>query len=287
MPWIEVLREAFRLGILTSALAAGLAVAVSCALLGPLVVLRRESMIGDGLAHVSLFSVALALILGASPLLVSIPLVVAASLLIQRLDERAGVRSDAAIGLVAASSVAAAVVLASLGGGFQVDLTSYLFGNILMISRTDVFLSAGLSILVTAVILALRRPLLAATHDPDFAQVLGLSPRRLRAILSVLTAVTVVLGIRVAGTMLVSSLIVFPALSALQMRRGFTGTLGLSVLVSVACLLSGLVLSVALNLPTGATIVLLNGGVFILVLGGRALSDRLAQRREQEGADAP
>lgn len=253
------------------ALIAGTLIGLCGALLGVFLVLKHYSMIGDGLAHVSFASVAVALALGAAPLLFSLPLVLGASLLIMRLSEKNELHADAAIGLVSSFSVAVGIFLSSLGGGFGVDLNSYLFGSILVIQGWEVALSAVLGIVVVGALLFFHRELIALTYDEDYAKTLGLKTRSLNQLLALLTSVTILLGIRVVGTLLISSMIIFPAITALQLRRGFRVTLLISVVFSLICVLGGILLSFVLNTPTGSTIVLLNGLLFALVYIGLRL----------------
>jgi len=246
------------------AILVGILIALCCSFLGVFLVLRKYSMIGDGLAHVSFATIALALLLSTSPLLLSIPLVILASFLILRLSEKANMHGDAAIGLVSSTSVALGVLIASLAQGFNVDLFSYLFGSILVISNLDVYLSVILSAFILGIVLYHYNAFFALTYDEAFAQVIGVNTRFFNHLIAVLTSVTIVLGIRVVGTMLISSLIVFPTVTALQIARGFKTTLLYSSLISVFCVIIGVYASFLLDLPTGATIVLLNALAFTI-----------------------
>lgn len=260
--YFELALEAMQYVFIRRALVVGALIALCCAALGSFLVLRKLSMIGDGLAHVSFATVALALLLSASPLIVSIPLVILASFAILRLSEKADMHGDAAIGLVSSFAIAAGVLIASLAGGFNVDLMSYLFGSILVISRTDVTISIVLSVVVLATVSYYFNSLFAVTYDEEFAQIMGLKTRMLNYVIAALTAITIALGIRVVGTMLISSLIVFPTVTALQVAKGFKSTVLTSSLVSVTCVIIGVFASFLFNLPTGATIVLLNAFAF-------------------------
>lgn len=252
----------FQYEFMIRALIVGTLIGISGALLGVFLVLKHYSMIGDGLAHVSFASVAIALVLGATPLLFSLPLVIGASLLIMHLSERNELHADAAIGLVSSFSVALGIFLSSLKGGFGVDLNSYLFGSILVIRPLEVWVSVILGVGVVAAIAFFHTELIVLTYDEDYARTLGLNTRLLNQLLALLTSVTILLGIRMVGTLLISSMIIFPAITALQLKRSFHMTLLLSVLVSLICVLGGIMFSFVLNPPTGATIVLLNGLIF-------------------------
>lgn len=259
---MDELLGALHYGFIQRALLAGIFIALSCSSLGVFLVLRRYSLIGDGLAHVAFGTIGLGLLLQTHPLYLSAPLVMLASLWISYLAERAKIHGDAAIGMVSALGVSTGVMLASVGRGFNVDLFSYLFGNILAISRGEVYLSVGLSLVVLSVVVLFLHDLFALTFEEEYARVLGIKTRRVVQLLTLCTALTVVLGIRVVGTMLVSSLIVFPAVTALQVARGFKAALIVAALASVGSVIAGIVVSFLLNLPTGATVVYVNFVLF-------------------------
>lgn len=246
------------------ALLVGVLIGISSAFLGLFLVLRKYSMIGDGLAHVSFATVALALLLNQSPLLLSIPIVVLASFLILKLSEENRIGGDAAIGLVSSTAVALGVLIASLASGFNVDLFSYLFGSILIISASDVWLSIILSLLVIATVLWFYHDLFALTYDADYAKVTGKNTVFYNHLLTALTSITIVLGIRIVGTMLISSLIIFPTVTALRLSKGFKSTIGIAVIVSIASVGLGILFSLIFNFPSGATIVLTNATFFMI-----------------------
>lgn len=271
MALIDLLAEAISFTFVQRALLVGTLIALCCAFLGSFLVLRKLSLIGDGLAHVSFATVALAMLLAASPLLVSIPLVTLASLIILTLSERTGMHGDAAIGLVSSFSIAAGVLVASLAQGFNVDLMSFLFGSILVISHADVLISVALAAVILGAVVLFYNQLFAVTYDEDFARVLGLNTRMINYMTAMLTAMTIALGIRVVGTMLISSLIVFPTVTALQVSKGFKSTIAVAAVVSVACVVLGVFASYVYNLPTGAVIVLFNAAAFIIAASLRKL----------------
>ena len=247
------------------ALIVGLLIAISSSFLGIFLVLRKYSMIGDGLAHVSFATVALALVLNQSPLIISIPIVSLASLLILKLSEENRIGGDAAIGLIASTSLAIGVFITSVSNGFSVDLSSYLFGSILIIAQSDVYLSLVLTVLIVSLVLVFYQDLFAMTYDLDYAKVSGRKTKRLNQLLSILTAITIVLGIRVVGTMLISSLIIFPTVSALRLSKGFKSTIIWAVIIAIISVMSGILISVTLDFPTGSSIVLINALLFGLI----------------------
>jgi zinc transport system permease protein len=260
---IQQLSEALQFSFMQRALLAGSFIALCCSFLGIFLVLRRFSMIGDGLAHVSFAAIALGLLLKTSPLYVCVPVVVLASLWILKLSERTVGYGDAAIGLLSALGIAVGVIIASSAGGFNVDLFSYLFGNILAISRQEVYLAVALSAAVILTVALFYHDLFAVSFDEDHAKASGIQTGRVNKLLLVLTALTVSLGIKVVGTMLVSSLIIFPAVSSLLIARSFRGCIIWSSIFAVSSVLLGTLVSYLLNLPTGAAIVLVNFACFI------------------------
>ncbi len=261
---IELIKEALSYSFMQRAIIVGVFIALSSTLLGIFLVLKKYSMIGDGLAHVSFATVAIALFLGTSPLLISIPIVILSSIFIMQLNEKAGLHGDAAIGLVSSFSVALGVLISSVAGGFNIDLFSYLFGSILAIKDSDMYLSIVLAGFVIALVVFLYNDLLAVTHDEEFASVIGIRTKLMNYLIATLASITIVLGIRVVGTMLISSMIVFPTVTALQVSRSFKSTIVISALISVAAVIIGVLTSYVLNFPSGATIVMVNAFVFIV-----------------------
>lgn len=242
---------------------AGSFVAALCAMLGLLLVLRKLSLIGDGLSHVSFGAIALGLFFGVYPFYIAVPIVILASYLILKLTEKAKIYGDAAIGIVSSVGIAGGVILASLSNGFNVDLFSYLFGNVLAISSQEVWLSVGLSLFVLLVIIMLYNDLFSTTFDETFARVSGIRTERINMVLTFLTAITVVLAIKVVGVMLVSALLILPAVTALQIVKGFKGAMIAAVILSALSVIIGITVSFFADLPAGASIVMVNFSLFI------------------------
>jgi zinc transport system permease protein len=188
----------------------------------------------------------------------------ASSVAILKLVEKARLFGDAAIGMVSSLGIAGGIILASVAGGFNIDLFSYLFGNILTISEREVVISLCLSLGVIAVVLLLFHELLSLTFDEESARASGIKTGRINMILVLLSALTVVLAMKVVGIMLISSLLIVPPVTALQIARSFRGTMIFAAGLSVLSVIAGVCLSVVLDLPTGATIVILN---FIFFIG--------------------
>lgn len=255
----------FKYEFIQRAYLAGSFIAVLCAILGLFLVLRKLSLIGDGLSHVSFGAIALGLFFGFYPFYVAIPVVILASYLVLKLTEKARIYGDAAIGIVSSVGIAGGVVLASLSKGFNVDLFSYLFGNILAISNQEVYLSVGLSLIVLLIIVFLYNDLFSVTFDEQYAKITGIKTERINIVLMFLTAVTVVLAIKVVGIMLVSALLILPAVTALQIAKGFKAAMITAAIISVFSVLTGITVSFYADLPAGATVVLVNFVLFISI----------------------
>lgn len=271
---MQTVIDMFSYGFMQRALLVGLLIAVLCAVLGVFLILRRLSLIGDGLAHVSFGGVALALLAGlhgASMLLLSLPVVLLASLGILRLSSGSRLGGDASIGIVSSVGVATGVMLSVLGGGYGVDLFSYLFGSILAITDAEMVVAGALFIIVNGLLWFYYNDLVALAFNEELAAVSGISNRFLNALLAMLTALTVVLAMKLVGVMLVSALLILPASTALQLACGFRMTILLSVLASLLAVSGGIVLSFLCNLPTGATIILIAFLMFVTAFFFRRL----------------
>jgi zinc transport system permease protein len=255
-------------GFFQRALVAGLFVAIACAVLGLFLVLRRDAMIGHGLAHVTFGGVALGLFLNILPLAAALVVAVAASLAIMRLREKAGLHGDTAIGIFSSVGMALGIILATLAGRFNADLLSYLFGDILAIDWLEVGLSTGLAAVVIAAVLGNYRSLMYLTFDPEAARASGVKTARLDVLLAVLTSLTVVMGMKVVGILLVAALLVIPAGAGLLLAVNFRQALFFSSLVASLSVILGLLAAFYLDLPASATVVitsfLLFGVTFLL-----------------------
>ncbi len=261
-------------GFLQRGLVAGLFIAAACAVLGVFLVLRKDAMVGHGLAHIAFAGVALGLVLRQLPILAALAVAVVAALGVMKLKDKAAVHGDTAIGIVSSVGLAAGVLLASISGSFSVELLSYLFGDILAIEPLEVWLSLGLAALVLAALVWNYDPLLYMTFDREAARAAGVPVGRLDSLLAVLTAVTVVLGMKVSGLLLVAGLIVIPAAAGLQVARSFLSALVLATSAAVVSVVAGLVIALLADVPASASIVLV---AFVLFLATMLL--RRSKRR--------
>ncbi len=258
-------------GFIQRALIAGSLISLLCAALGVVLVLRRLSMIGDGLSHVTFGSVALAMALNFYPLAVSLPIVVGSSIGILKIMEKARVFGDAAIAVVSSIGIAVGILLASIAGGFNVDLFSYLFGNILSINSVEVAAAVVISVMVLSAIYFYFDEIFSIAFDEEFARASGVPVDRINGVMMILTAVTVVLAMKIVGIMLTSALLVIPAVTAFQNARGFRNAVTIASACSLIALVLGVFISFSLNLPAGATIVMVN----VLLFCGSFLLRRL------------
>ena len=254
----ELLGQMMSYPFLTRALVVGLLVSVCAALLGVSLVLKRFSMIGDGLSHVGFGALAIASALNWAPLWLAVPTCVAAAFLLLRLGEHAKIKGDAAIAMLSAGSLAVGVMVISLSTGMSTDVYNYMFGSILALSRQDAQLSAVLCVCILAVFILCYPRFFAITFDETFCRATGGHAGIYRSLLAILTALTVVLGMRMMGALLISSLIIFPALTAMRVCRRFITATLCAAAVSAVCFVAGMTLSFAWETPSGASVVCVN-----------------------------
>ncbi len=264
----EVLYELtafFSWGFVQRALIVGGLVSLCAALLGVTLVLKRYSMIGDGLSHVGFAALGVAAAVGAldMQLYVAIPIVMLAAFLLLRLNESSRIKGDAAIGMIATVSLAIGYIVL-YRSGTNVDISNYMFGNMFTISKSDATLSVCLTVAVILVYLLFYHKLFAVTFDESFAKAGGLPVSLYNTIIALLTAVTVVLGMRMMGTLLISALVVFPALTAMRVCKSFKGVVITAACLSVSCFFVGTVFAHFLNFPAGSTVVATDCIAFIL-----------------------
>ena len=271
---LALLARMFTYPFILRAFVVGILVSLCAALLGVPLVLKRYSMIGDGLSHVSFGALAVAMAVGWAPLAFSIPVVVIAAFLLLRLADSGRWSSDAAIAVTSASALAIGVIVTSLTTGMTTDVDSYMFGSILAMSREDVALSVGLSIAVLVLYIFFYHRIFAITFDESFARATGMRVSLYNTLLSVLTALTIVLGMRMMGAMLISSLVIFPALSAMRLFKSFRAVVLCAAVTSVAGFCAGLTASYLLSTPVGASVVVVDLLIFLAFCGLRRVLRR-------------
>lgn len=243
----------------------GTLVSLCAALLGVILVLKRYSMIGDGLSHVGFGVLTVATAFGAtSPLYISIPCVTISAIILLKIGNNSKIKSDSAIALISSSALAIGVAVTSVTTGMNTDVCNFMFGSILAMSKPDVYLSVIVSVIVAILFIAYYRKLFIVTFDEDFAKASGLKAKRYTNIIAVLTALIIVIGMRMMGVMLISSIIIFPALTSMRIFKSFKKVVISSGIISVVSFLIGIYLSYLYNISTGAMIVIVNLVFFIL-----------------------
>lgn len=261
---IDEIITMFSYTFMQKAIIVGAVIALCASLLGVILVLKRYSMIGDGLSHVGFGALSVAVALNAAPLLVALPVVVVAAFFLLRLSSSGKMKGDSAIALVSSSSIAIGVIVNAASKGSNMDLNSYMFGSVLAMSGSDVYISIILAVVVLSIFAVFYHRIFAITFDENFAKATGIKTGFYNTLLAILTAVTIVVGMRIMGTMLISSLIIFPALTSMRVFKNFRAVVISSGIISILCFVSGVILSYMYSFPTGACIVVTNLAVFLI-----------------------
>ncbi len=254
----------FSYGFMARAAIVGILVSLCSALLGVCLVQKRFSMIGDGLSHIGFGALAVAASLGLAPLKIAIPAVIIAAVILMKLSESKKIKGDASIALFSTGALAIGVMAVSVSGGLNTDLYSYMFGSILGMQKSDVWWSVVIAALVILTFVIFSGKIFAVIFDEEFAKATGVRTSAYNMLIAILTAVTVVIGMRMMGTMLISGLIIFPTLTAKRLFKSFRGVIICSAIVSVFGFLAGLIASFYLSTPTGASIVMVD--IILLVV---------------------
>ena len=253
------------------ALIAGIILGAVLAYIGIFVVLRKMSFFGDGIAHASLAGVAAGIVFGTDPLVTAVIAGAIFAVAIYFLESRARLSGDAVIGIIFTSGMALGALMIGLRKGYQPELISFLFGNILAIGRTELIFMGVASFVVGSVIFAWRKKLLLLSIDEDLAKVSGVNPDIYKLLLYVFVAVTVVLGIKVLGIVLVSAALIIPVSAAKMISPSFKSLSIISIIISEMMMIGGMAASYRLDLPAGPTIVLCGTAIFSLLLVFRGL----------------
>lgn len=257
------------------ALATGLLLALSASLVGSSLVLRRFSYIGDGLSHVAFGAFALATVLNFAPLYFSLPLVILGSILILKTTSNSRLHNDTLIAIISTSSLALGTFLISINRGISVDLHTYLFGSILTLTSLDLLLALFLAIITLIIFFCFYHQIFALNFDPVFARAIGVKTRRFNFLLATLSSIIVVIGMRLVGSLLITALLIFPAVTAMKIAVNYRGVIVLSVFFGLISFFLGLIFSFLLSAPTGATIVLTH----LLFFLSSSLFSRLSRQR--------
>ena len=261
---LNTLKQMLSYPFLVRASIVGILVSLCASLLGTSLVLKRYAMIGDGLSHVGFAALAIAYAMNAAPLAISIPVCVAAAFFLLQIKDSSKIKGDSATALLCSGALAVGVMTVSLTTGMNTDVCNYMFGSILAMSQSDVKLSVLLSAAVLILYILFYNRIFAVTFDETFSTATGTQTKLYNMVIAFLTAITVVLGMRMMGTLLISSLIVFPSLTAMRVCRQFKTTILLSAVLSVSCFLIGITISYLYSVPTGACIVVTDIIVFLI-----------------------
>ncbi len=257
---MSFITEMFSFAFMTRTVIAGALISLCAALLGVPLVLRRLSMIGDGLSHVGFGALALGSVLGIAPLYVAIPVVIAAAFLLLRIKNRSG--GDAAIAMISIFALAVGMTAMSLKTGSTAGVSAYMFGSILAVTRTDVLLCAFLTAAVLILGFVCYKQTFAAAFDEGFSRACCAGVNMLNSVSAVLTALTVVLGMRLMGSLLISCLVIFPPLSAMRVTGSFRSVTAVSCVLSLVCFIVGISVSYVLGVPAGAAVAITNAAAF-------------------------
>ncbi len=248
---------------LTRALIVGVLISVCSALLGVSLVLKRFSMIGDGLSHVGFGAMAIAAAANIAPLWVALPVVIISAFLLLRMNERVKIKGDAAIALLSTGALAIGVMVTSMTTGMNVDIYNYMFGSILTMKQSDIVITSALAAIVITLFVVFYDEIFAVTFDESFAKATGTRVSIYNMLIASLTAITIVIGMRMMGALLISSLIIFPSVSSMRLAKSYRSVIISSCIVSVFCFVSGLILSIKFSAPTGASVVCVNLFIFL------------------------
>ncbi len=273
---IEIILEMFSYTFMVRAVMVGTFLALASSLLGVSLVLKRFSMIGDGLSHVGFGTLALATAMNAAPLTIALPVVILAAFLLLRMSENTKIKGDAAIALISTGSLAIGVMIISQTTGMNTDVCNYLFGSILGMTNAEAKLSIALSIVIVIVFILFYNRIFAITFDEQFSKATGTNVKSINALIAILTAVIIVLGMRMMGSLLISSLIVFPSLTSMRLCNRYKTVIINSAIISVVCLWIGMFISYYFNTPSGASIVICNMLLFFIYWGIQYIKGNLS-----------
>lgn len=280
MTFSEIVSSPFLLGVVIKALAVGTLVSLCAALLGVPLVLKRYSMIGDGLSHIGFGVMGLAAAIGIHremSLAFSIPIVILAAFLLLRISESSKIKGDAAIAMMSTGAVAIGVIAYDKTTGLTADICSSLFGSasLLTVSQEDLILSICLSVLVLVLFVLLYNRIFMLAFDETFGRAAGLRTGLCKMLISLFTAVTIVTGMKLMGALMISAVMIFPALTAMRVCKTFKGVTVCAALVSVFCFWIGFLIASEASLQTGPCVILVNLAAFLLLWLFGALRGRL------------
>ncbi len=270
-----MLFEIFQYGFMQRALISGIAVAISCSVIGLFLVLRRQSLYGDALSHVAFGGIAIGLFANISPIWMAFIVSISASLGITKLRQSTKIPADSAVAVLLSSGLAIGVVLIGLAGGFSLDLYSFLFGSILLISSQDQAMILIITAIVLVIMYKIYRKLMYIAFDEEQANVSGIDVTKLNYLFIVLASVTVITSLRLVGVLLISSLIVIPNITAVMFGKGFKKTALISIIIAVLSVIAGIVISYVMNLAPGGTIVIISVAGYLATIITKYIFNRI------------
>lgn len=278
MSLITAITEIFSYPFLRTPLLVGILVSLCAALLGSVLVLKRFSMIGDGLSHVGYGALCVAAAAGIAPLKIAIPVVIVAAYFLLRISRNSRINGDSAIALISGTAIAVGVLTVKLAGNVNIDVGSYMFGSIVAVNSSDVTVSIILSAVVILMYALMYKTVFSVTFDESFAKATGTRVSFYNTVIALLTAVTIVVGMRLMGAILISSLLIFPSLTAMRFFRSFRGVVLCSAVVSTLSFFLGFVAAYRFDLPTGASVVAVNAIMFVLFSIAGKIKQRLSRK---------
>ncbi len=263
--------EILTYGFMQRALISGVAIALLCSVVGLFLVLRRYSLFGDAIAHSSFGGIAAGVLLGIYPLWTAYAVSLASALVITRIKDRFKISGEASVAILLSTGIAVGLVLISFSGGFTIDIFSFLFGSILLVSVNDTILILALTGIILVVILLLYREFVYSTFNEEQAKVSGIPVEKINYLIVLIAGVTVVTSIQLVGILLISALFVIPNVTAIMYGRGFKHTALLSIGFAVSSVVGGILLSYVFDITPAGTIVLLSIAIFGATIGIKSL----------------
>ena len=263
--------EILTYGFMQRAIISGIAIALLCSVVGLFLVLRRYSLFGDAVAHSAFGGIAAGLFIGIYPLWTAYIVAVGSALIITRIKSSYKISGDASVAVLLSSGIAVGLVLISFSGGFTVDILSFLFGSILLVSAEDTVIILGLTGAILIVILLLYRELVYSTFNEEQAKVSGIPVEKLNYLIVFLAGITVVTSIQLVGILLISALFVIPNVTAIMYGKSFKQTALLSIAFANISVVGGIFLSYYLDITPSGTIVLLSIAIFGITMLLRSL----------------
>ena len=263
--------EVLEFGFMQRAIISGIAVAAICSVIGLFLVLRKHSLFGDAMSHVAFGGLSIGLFLNLYPIWTAYAFTLIAALGITKMTDSIKIPPDSSVAILLSSGLAVGIVLISLSGGFSLDLFSFLFGSILLISTQDTIAIVFLSLAILSIIAIMYRRLMYITFDEKQAGVSGINVKLVNYVFIVLAALTVVTSIRLVGVLLISALIVLPNITAILFGRGFKKTAMSSIGIAIASVVLGIIISYLANVAPAGAIVLTSMAIFLCIIVTRKI----------------